>query len=110
MLRLGPPQIVTAGVPLKVNAFDSVGCVMMIGIGDITSTIPAIAVACTVEAEGTTTLSRRSSVVLTFRDTVARIRTVGSVLEKDTPGAAEVAGKSIVTVSDAVEPKPFLDA
>src|SRR5215469_3910040 len=102
MLRLGPPQIVIDGVPCTESDCVSVGWVTMIGTGDTTLTIAAVAVAFTVVAVGP---KKRISVVATLRDTVTRIRVTGSVVERVTPGAE--AGKSTVTVSLAEPPNPF---
>jgi hypothetical protein len=79
----------------------------MMGTGELTLTMPAIAVAEIVVVVGP---RRRINVVATLRCVVTRIKAVGNVDEKATPGAADVAGKSTVTVSPAFAPKPFLIA
>src|ERR1700712_3350076 len=102
MLRFGPPQIWTAGVPLREREFANEGWVTRIGTGEATFTMAAMATAFTVVVE---VPNNPSKVVRTLRCTVTRISAVGSVVEKFTPATVEVAGKSTVTVSLDEEPK-----
>ena len=71
MLRAGPPQIVIEGVPLRVKELLSVGWVTRIGVGDITLTMAAIAVAETVVEAGP---NKCIIVVFTVRCTVTCIK------------------------------------
>ena len=76
-----------------------------IGTGAVTETIAAVAVALIVV---TLEPKRRSKVVFTSRDTMTLMRFVGSLADRDTPGAD--VGKETVTVSLAEPPNPLIRA
>ena len=89
------------GVPCKLSALASVGCVTRIGTGAFRSTIAAVATAVIVVVVAP---KSRMNVAPTFVDTVTLTRFVAKAPDNATPGAD--VGKSTVTVSEAEPPNP----
>ena len=76
-LLVGPPQIVIVGFPFPVSELLLNGSVTRIGVGEVTLTIAAVAVAFTVVAVGPNSFI---SVVLTLRVIVTWTTLTGSVV------------------------------
>jgi hypothetical protein len=103
----GPPQMVMLVLPFPDNAFAAVGCVTMMGVGETTSTIAAVAVALMEVVAAAP--KKRMKLLCTWRLMTILIW-FGLSLESVPEYPDAVVGKLTVMVSSALVPKPWYDA